>query len=226
MFFRLNKPEIGIVDVFTFQHLKSHRIEVGQEFWGTDFSGFAYECKLLTWDKKKEIATYEILQKISKITPLNHILVQAIPDKNYLDKLVEVATLAGFSKIVLFESKFSPKYTLNLERIQKIVLQAALLAEFASLPVLEFQSFKNLTQDEILIKNSVILSQHGKSLADSKLEKHSDQKYVWVGPEGGWSKEEDVKFDELEVSKISLAEGVIYPAWLAGSVWRFGVLNR
>ena len=222
MFFLLNNTETGLVDNFTFQHLKSHRIEVGEKFWGTDFKGFAYECKLLTWDKKKEIAEYEILQKILKITPLKHVLIQAVPDKNYLDKLVEVATLAGFSKIMLFESKFSPKYTLNLERIQKISLQATLLAEFVWLPSIEFHMFKNLTQDEILINNSVILSQYGKLLTDSKSEKDSDQKHVWVGPEGGWSKEEDTKFDELEIPKISLADGVIYPAWLAGSVWRFG----
>jgi RsmE family RNA methyltransferase len=223
MFFLLNKTENEVVDSFTFQHLKSHRIEIGETFWGTDLKGFAYKCKLLTWDKKKEIASYEVMQKIPKISPLKHVLVQAIPDKNYLDKLVEVATLASFSKIILFESKFSPKFSPNLERIEKISLQAALLAEFVRLPVLEFQPFEYLTQNEIFIKNSLILSQHGKLLSDSKFEKNGDQKHVWVGPEGGWSTEEDSKFNELEIPKISLAEGVIYPAWLAGSVWRFGV---
>jgi RsmE family RNA methyltransferase len=222
MFFLLNNAENGIVNDFTFQHLKSHRVEVGQKFWGTDFGGLAYECKLLTWDRKKEFARYEILQTLTKSTPLKHILVQAIPDKNYLDKLVEVATLAGFGKIILFESKFSPKYNLNLDRIQKISLQAALLAEFAQLPLIEFRSFKSLVEDQDVLKNSIIMSQHGKLNSTTNQKAENKQSYVWVGPEGGWSAEEDQRFDELKIPKISLAEGVIYPAWLAGSVWRFG----
>lgn len=220
MFFRLNKIENGFLDDYAFQHLKSHRIEVGQKFWGTGFNGLAYECKLLTWDKKKEVATYEVLQTISKVTPLKHILVQAIPDKSYLDKLVEIATLAGFSKIILFESKFSPKYSLNLERILKISLQAALLAEFAKLPIIELHPFKKLIEEELVIKKSIILSQYGELSTHDDLNQEDSQKYVWVGPEGGWSNDEDRKFDELKISKISLAEGVIYPAWLAGSAWR------
>ena len=225
MFFLLNKTEICLVDDFTFQHLKSHRVEVGQKFLGTDLNGFAYECKLLIWDKKKEFAQYEVLQKIAKTTPLKDILVQAIPDKNYLDKLVEVATLAVFTKIILFESKFSPKYTLNLERIQKISLQAALLAEFVQLPTIEFHSFKSLKEDEIVTKNSIILSQHGKLAPDYKFVTENNQKYVWVGPEGGWSADEESRFDELQMPKMSLAEGVIYPAWLAGSVWKIGEIK-
>ncbi len=226
MYFYIEPPQINQqiqqVTGFTYEHIKSHRLEDGELFWGTDLSGNIYQCTLSFIDKKKSMAGYKVIKTQTKESNLNHVLVQGIPDKNYLDKMVEVAALAGFAKIILFQSGFSPKYSLNHDRLLKIALQAALLSEFSTLPELEILSFKDLTANKIILKNSLVLSQFGiyDDSKTSELGLGNGSKYVWVGPEGGWNKTEEDFFTTSNLPLEGLSPSSIYPAWLAGSVWR------
>jgi len=221
MYFYIEPPQIDQqiqqVTGFTYEHIKSHRLEDGELFWATDLRGKVYECTLSYLDKKKAMAGYKVIKTQIKDSALSHVLIQGIPDKNYLDKMLEVAALAGFSKIILFQAGFSPKYSLNQDRLLKIALQAALLAEFSTLPEIEIWSFKDLCVDKNILKNSLVLSQFGEY---STSVTSADSKYIWVGPEGGWNKTEDDFFTTSNLPLLSLSPNSIYPAWLAGSVWR------
>ena len=224
MYFYIEKPKteqlVYQTTGFTFDHIKSHRLQEGEQFLATDMAGQVYACVLSFIDKRKTVAGYKIIKNETKATDLNHVLVQGIPDRNYLDKLIEVATLAGFKKIILFESGFSQKYTVNQESLLTIALQAALLAEFTQIPEIEVVDAKILKQNSKILENSLVLSQFGELQSSVKLE---GEKYIWAGPEGGWNKSEDQFFADSNLPLLSLAPNCVYPAWLAGSVWRFGV---
>jgi len=219
MLFLLEDPLISTIRGFTYEHIKSHRIAPNQNFNATDFNGNIYTCKLIFIDKKREEIKYEILSRDAKSSKLNHTLIQAIPDKLYLDKLIEVSTLAGYKKIMLFESSFSPKYSLNLDRIAKISIQAALLAELSFAPQIELVDLNNISRQKMIMENSLVLSQHG-VLNQNTGTSPSSEKNIWVGPEGGWSELENKFFEENRIELVCLGSDIIYPAWLAGSVWR------
>ena len=110
MFFFLETPHKSTITGFTFEHIKSHRLVKGDRFTATDLQGTVYKCELSFFDKKAQKADFKILEQQSTQSTLQDTLVQAVPDKNYIDKLVEVATLAGFNQIIFFESKFRPNY--------------------------------------------------------------------------------------------------------------------
>ena len=219
MLFYIQNPEQGTVKNEDFNHLRSHRLQLKDKFWATNLQGSLYECQISKLDKKSSEANFDILSlKISPIQ-LQKILVQAIPDKLYLDKLVEVATFAGFQEIILFASDFSPSYNPNLLRLKKISRSASLLSEQLFEPQIKILDKNTSDFQTYLTQAAIILEQFGE-IADSQI-KSTNIENIIVGPEGGWSPKELDWFRELDLKLVSLDSAKVYPAWLAGSVWKF-----
>lgn len=101
-------------------HFLSTRVKEGDELDVCDQKGSIGKIIIEKVDKKKKLIqyslqSYEVLGK----KPNEKILFQAIPDKQYLDKLVELLPLADIDRLILFESQYSPKYNINWERLKK-----------------------------------------------------------------------------------------------------------
>lgn len=194
-------------------HFFSLRVKEGQRVTLTDLQGNRHQVQLIETDKKKQKIAWEILstQKVDK--PQEKILFQAWPDKQYLDKLAEVAGFSSFTKIYFFAGDYSPKQNLNLERLEKILTRACELAERAWKPELEIIDSSKV--NELLTEHRPTVLEHKQ---ESSKESPTNSNACLIGPEGGWSPTEINHFEELQLPFQNLGQ-TVYPAWLAGFVW-------
>lgn len=197
-------------------HLFSCRVELGETVFLTDLQGTLAEVVISDVDKKNKQISYEILDKKEFSDDFNQkLLIQAITDKTYLEKLMEIIALAGVSEIILFESEFSLKQNVNLERLDRILVRSCEQSERVFKPEINVVKDQNL--DDLITKyNPVVLDQNG--IEKAKIDLSLLKMPVLVGPEGGWSEKEKQKFVENKLNLVSLGE-VVFPAWLAGFSW-------
>ncbi|NJK71747.1 MAG: hypothetical protein HC932_05950 [Thermales bacterium] len=101
-------------------HFFTTRVQEGDELDVCDQSGSIGKIVIDRVDKKKKEIRYSLVgyETLARRGP-SKILFQAIPDKQYLDKLVELLPLADIDRLFLFESQYSPKYNINWERLKK-----------------------------------------------------------------------------------------------------------
>jgi len=196
-------------------HLFSCRVVAGEKLYLTDLLGNLAQVEILDSDKKNKEIKFEISdQKNFEFIGPGKILIQSITDKAYLEKLAEIVALGGISKIILFNSEFSQRQNVNLERLDRILTRSCEQSERVFKPVLEVVEL-DLNQIIELYK-PIVLDQAG--IAKENVDKNLLKSPVLVGPEGGWSEEEKQMFLESKLNLVSLGE-VIFPAWLAGFSW-------
>ena len=136
------------------RHFFSMRIQSKQICKICDLKGRLAEIEILEVNKKNNFITVKILKNYQKLKPEEKILYQAVLDRNYLDKLVEIAPLSGITKIYFFFGDYSIKYNLNLERLNKILIRSCEQGQIAFLP-----EIKLITKSELLenIKNQLVV---------------------------------------------------------------------
>jgi RsmE family RNA methyltransferase len=196
-------------------HFFSLRVKAGQEVSLTNLQGQRQRVKLTFVDKKLQKVAWEVLEFEKIEPPAAKILFQAWPDKNYLEKLVEILAFSNFTQIYLFPSAFSPKQNLNLSRLNKILIRACELAERAFLPQLyAVQSLGEI--ENLLLENRPTVLE--RETGDGPKVAVNYQACL-VGPEGGWSAAELANFRELNLP-FQFLGSTVYPAWLAGFVWQ------
>lgn len=223
------------------EHFFSLRLKVGEKIYANDFRGNISQIEILNIDRKSKKIDYKILRvKIfNKPKTLQKILLQAIPEKLYLEKLMEILPLSGVEKAVFFYTDFCLKQNLSLERLDRILIRsceqsqtifkpeieflpkarlADLIKEFEpkvlDCPQIFFNSKEGTQQNEIFEQNTEIFKTKN---PQPKLETDSqtNSQAILVGPEGGFSQKEKKVFVENKLEIINLGE-LIYPAWLAG----------
>jgi 16S rRNA (uracil1498-N3)-methyltransferase len=195
-------------------HLKSIRPKEGQILKITDLKGSIYKVKTTSYNFKTGLGSFEIIEKIKTTNYPKKILIQCITDKLYLEKMMEVLPLAKISEIELVYSEFSPKQSLNPERLKLILIRACEQSECHTLPLLkisdktllEFNFLENTTYLELPEKEQTIKNQD-----DLK----KDWQQIIVGPEGGFSKNEILNFQNMNLKPSFIDCGVL-PAWIAG----------
>ena len=138
---------------------------------------------------------------------------QAVTDKVYLEKLVEIAPHANIDTIYLFSSDRSPVSNYILERLQRILARSCEQAQKVFMPVI--REIETADIDKLLLKyKPTVLELETKSTEIIS----NIQNTLIVGPEGGWTLEEIQKFKTLHLPFHSFGD-VVYPAWLAGYTW-------
>ncbi len=220
MFFYLPKWPIGKVSGEEAAHFFSLRVEVGDEVWVTSFEGRLAKIKLAEVQRKTKVINFQILETQNQPRALaSQILLQAIPSKEYLEKFFEVIGLTRIETIYLFFSDFSLEYKLNLERLNKILVRSLELGERAWKPEIKFLESKSEFYSLCQATRPKVL--HTLANPNSNLEDNPDSsgssKFL-VGPEGGWSKQELGKFQNLNLDFVNLGS-IVYPAWLGGFVY-------
>jgi 16S rRNA (uracil1498-N3)-methyltransferase len=166
------------------------RMTDGDQLTLTDGKGFFYSAKITKADSKK--CQFEILDKRETPKKNFHIHIAIAPTKNAdrVEWFVEKAIEIGIHEISFILCKNSERKVINMERVEKIAVNALKQSQQALLPKLnELVPFKKILEvkaDQRFIgfvdsDNSL----HLKALAQL------NKKYlILIGPEGDFSKEE------------------------------------
>ncbi len=196
-------------------HLFSLRPQLEQVFTFTDLNGNIRPAKIYKLDKKTKTVDLTWLGDIvTHETSKNRMLIQAIPEKLYLEKLFEILPHSQISEIYLYHSHRSLKQNINFERLQKILIRSCEQSENVFLPKLKM--IANSEDLHRLLAANTPLVLEAEASKETKLSQNKIQNQaVLVGPEGGFSDFEIAEFKEVNLQFYSLGD-IVYPSWLAG----------
>ncbi len=204
-------------------HWWSLRPKVGQMYTITDLQGSKAVVEIQEVQKTNQRISFHI-QSITKLPPKPpRILFQAITDKIYLDKMVEVLGVLGVEQIYLFEAQNSIKLTPNITRLQKIILRSNEQSQQVWGTRLDIINTNQLWSQAQHIR-PVVLELSSKSISKPQNSESTSKYSVLIGPEGGWSGSEVNTFNQHNLNFYSLGEAV-YPSWLSGFVYFSRILS-
>jgi 16S rRNA (uracil1498-N3)-methyltransferase len=193
-------------------HFKSMRVKVGEIIEITNLKGTKAKIEIIEINRNYSELKFEILETTKNTHPASKTLIQAITDKVYLEKLCEIAPMAGITEIKLFFSDRSIKQNVQIERLNKILIRACEQSETLFLPELKVIDKSELEKIINEIKPIVLACYLGEEKLITKI---STKNTCIVGPEGGWSEKELEYFKSQNMEFVSLGN-TIFPAWLAG----------
>lgn len=182
-------------------------------------------AEFISLDKKRGAALKVIEQNLAgidsgagssvatKVIPQKNItLYMAIIKNSNFDLVVEKATELGVSKIVPIQTSRTVKSGLNFERLRKLAIEASEQSGRIDIPeISEIMDFDNALSDaKQLIENKSgffgHISDEKSDFLSSELKKDVA---IFIGPEGGWTDEEIVKFEQEGVLPLSLGQFVL-----------------
>ena len=122
------------------------------------------------------------------ILPAPCTLVMALVKKDTFETIARQATELGVTRIIPLEASRSEKKNLNFDRLIAIVTEASEQSGRGAIPeitpIATFQEALELTAGTVNILGSL----HGQSSLPAKENK---ELALWVGPEGGWTDDEE-----------------------------------
>lgn len=206
-------PEVGGIEAVVShqreiirQWKKVFRYEAGSEVILFD-GKIEVEAKIVELSKKDEkvklvlgAVKSPIVKKLSKIY-----LALSILKGEHTDMVVEKATELGVSGIILIQTDRVIKKGVNLERLQKIAIEAS--EQCGRVDVPEISTCEDLESlfDSNQYGKKVVLDMGGE-----KLQSISGEKILlFIGPEGGWSDDEKNMFKDKGVTVASIGENVL-----------------
>ncbi len=216
MYFYLPNLNTKTISKDQSDHFFAMRVKVGDQIKITDLKGTLQIVKIVFVDKKSKVIAFETLESYNIPRPAPKTLFQAIPDKNYLEKMVEIIPFSNFTRIVLFKSRNSPEYSPNIDRLNRIMVRSSQLAQKTWSVQIEMATLDKLTQE---IKNTNVLVLNSNEKNNCPTGEFS----CIVGPEGGWSKTEIEYFQSLGLQFVSMGN-IVYSSWLAG--YSFDIMSR
>ena len=211
-----------VVEQQSARHLFSLRVNPGDVLTATDLAGSLANIKILKYNKDTMEVEFEMLEKtLKKLPKPDKVLIQALIDKNYIDKLLEVVPLANIGEVYFYPSKRSNLSELSLDRFTKILIRSAEQSEktwLTKLKLLDLGEAKEMIQSLKPVVMEFNPESGNSQNKSSLLSNSSDNLSVLVGPEGGWEEFELTQFKKFGLEFGSLPNGVL-PAWIAGYSW-------
>jgi 16S rRNA (uracil1498-N3)-methyltransferase len=181
------------LEALRFQGCRAGRLITLTDSEGNDFRGRVLRLS----EKEASILPFEAFQSPIE-SPLEVVLLQALPEKERMELILQKVTELGVSTIIPFKSERS----ISLEereakqkkshRWQEIAVKAVQQSRRAKVPHIEpycsFQEALNFCgQDGIKI---ILWEKRGASLRETLRINCSQKVYAAVGPEGGFTEEE------------------------------------
>lgn len=133
--------------------------------------------------------------------------------KDNFELVAQKVTELGVTNIVPIISSRSEKKNLNEDRLNKIIVEASEQCGRGDIPTVSPMITLSKALEEIKnSENSFVLQMGGVPFNDTKLQekiKVSSNINLFIGPEGGWSEEEEEIFSNLGISSVSLGNTVL-----------------
>lgn len=172
------------------------------------FDGSGYEFLATIDDYDKQSVSFLVSERAENVVraPRETWLIAAIVKKDNFEWIVEKATELGVSHIVPVISTRTEKKDLNMERLTKISREAAEQSGRASVP--EIHSILKLADvlDTYSELSSVVWEPTAHKFDRNDL--HTIDS-IYIGPEGGWTKEELELFEKKGMKVRSLGPQVL-----------------
>lgn len=200
-------------------HFFSMRAKKGDVVKISDLQGNLAITKLDNLDKKSLKITHTVQKKFNPMSFKQKILIQAITDKIYLEKIMEIAPIAKITDIWLFFGDYSIQKNIPVARLEQILIRSCCQSETVRMPKikilnkLEFEK-KLFDYKPVVLEGGVKNREFIKDDLVS-IQNTNDIESILVGPEGGWSQAEKLSFEKNKLNYFSLGE-TVFPAWLAG----------
>lgn len=182
------------------------RFSQGDEIIIFDNSGYDYLFTIEGYGKNTvTLKRKEIKENLVK-TKKEIYLFASLVKKDNFEWIAQKATELGVSHIVPIMSERSEKKNLNIERIQKIIIEAAEQSGRATIPELhEIIDLKSALENYANIK-SIAWDPSSIKFVSQDI---SDAVGLYIGPEGGWSPAELDLFSQNKISIRSLGPQVL-----------------
>lgn len=193
------KKEIAIEDgEVVFQMRRVLRMQAGDQFIALDNSGNEFSCKVATIGEKVAKAAIIEKRKNENEPEVFVTLYQALPKKSALFELVlQKGTELGVSAFVpIISARTEKAMPPRRDRLEKIIREAAEQSERGKLPTLtEPIKFAHLFEKDFAAsadEQRIVLEGRGDHPSLATLNLAAKKISLFVGPEGGFTKEEIV----------------------------------
>ena len=189
-----------------------------------DGQGNEAQCHIISYDD--DIVLLEGLSVGRNALELSGrtILYCAVLKNDNFELAAAKATEVGISEIVPLVTKRTIKLNLRLERVQKIVQEAAELARRGLIPIIQpVQEFERVLTPACKNDINFFFDPSGKPF--SGVATSVRQAGIFIGPEGGWEEEEIEAAKKVGMRIVSLG-GLIMRAETAVVVGSFLVAHR
>jgi 16S rRNA (uracil1498-N3)-methyltransferase len=180
-------------------------------FQNKPYFEFLYEVE--NTDKKEIVLRFINKLENHNETAANLELILCLPNKpDKLDFILQKAVELGVSRIILVEGDFSQmKHGLRIERLQKIITEAAEQSERAIIPeIVAAGSLREYLKSNP--GNIFIALERGNLKKLPEILKSGNSAGIYgflIGPEGGFSEEEKLLFDTLRLTTFSLGKRIL-----------------
>ena len=203
--FDLNKKEIEITGEIAHQIIKVLKLKVGEKIELSDGKGISAIAEITKIDKKSVIVKTQEIFTTQQGCVNKVILFCCILKKENFELVVQKATECGVSEIVPIISARTIKTGLNLERLQKIAKEASEQSGRAIVPeIAEPIAFAKAI--EVAEGGSILFDMSGSKFNSNN---KSENKNLFIGPEGGWTEEEIKKAREAGFQISSLGTNTL-----------------
>ena len=198
------------------------RLKVGDHIILFNGTGFDYECKIDGFEDESKINHHQNIKlniatvSRSAFSPDRNIyLCAALIKKDHFEWVVEKATELGVTNIIPVMAERSEKKSVNLERLNKIAIEASEQSGRGTIPqiseIMTLEEAVNFSEGPTFAETNIkVLAFHtvGDSLRRSDLRSGEDMT-IFIGPEGGWSEGEVELFHRNNVSIVCLGPQVL-----------------
>jgi 16S rRNA (uracil1498-N3)-methyltransferase len=194
------------------QLLNVFRLKVGSQFVLFDGSGSEFLVEIVGLDKKEIVCkVQEEKQGIKRNKKLT--LCFSMIKKENMEVVVNMCTQLGVTHFIPFVSERTVKTGWNVDRMQKIVVEATEQSGFSDLPVLDKEPLKltklleKFKKERENLDGLCVLDFSGTPLSSVKHLISVDT--IFIGPEGGFSEKEIELFKKHNVKTISLGQNTL-----------------
>jgi len=193
--FDFSKGKLTILDEEVLNQVRNvFRMRVGDQFLLGNGEGKEALVELVEYGKNSlEVKILEIHENTNE--PQNQVtLYCAVLKKENFELVVQKATEVGVCQIVPIITERTVKLNLRMDRLEKIIKEAAEQSGRAIVPKLEKIKDLEGALKEITGKN-VLFDISGQNIQGLGIGSEGSNIGVWIGPEGGWTD------NELELAK-------------------------
>jgi 16S rRNA (uracil1498-N3)-methyltransferase len=191
---------------------KVFRFHVGDTVIVFNGDGQDHQCVIKEFTRDSVVFQKQKSEPSRFMAPREAWLCASVVKKDNFEWIAEKATELGVSHIVPVLSDRSEKKSLNMERVNKIVVEAAEQSGRGDIPAVHeiFDLEKSIQYIKEKSPDAQIVAFHteGELVQDEVLDK-SAAIAVFIGPEGGWSEGEVEMFHRLAIPLVSLGKQVL-----------------